>query len=154
MDKTPKPLNADALAIAKSQLPMLTEKESKLQRSLLKVTMAVEEMRAKVKLSVLEQIKDCDRKTQEMLQGKEEEISRLEELRREVFANIRDAQPELRTIEFSLDLGNGTYTPLCSVGHDPDEVEKLDLNNLPDDMPEEVKQQLNLLMAKLTGKPN
>ena len=158
MDKTPKPLNQEAQQLMKVGLPRLLETEENLARKLISLTVKIEETKAQAKIDAINRVKQADAEVKKFLQEGDDYIASFKEQRAEFFANLREVQPELHTIEFTLDPDENTYTPVCPRKEANSEISDNDeacgVPPMPVNMPDEVKRTVELLLQKITGKPN
>lgn len=105
------PLNQEALSIARNELPKLSERKRDLARKLIEFTVKLEEIKATTKIDLIERAKQCQRDVDAYIKKGDDLIEEVDALHKEVFANIRAAQPELQSIEFELHLDEGMYSP-------------------------------------------
>jgi primosomal protein N' len=158
MDKNPKPLNREAKQLVETGLPRLLESEEQLARNLINFTIKIEEAKAQAKIDAINRMKQADEEVRKYLAKGDEIITAYKQKREEFFATLREIQPELHSIEFELDPDEGTYIPVCARKEKASELSDNDeacgLPPMPENMPEDVKRTMTLLMQKITGKPN
>lgn len=147
-----KPLNEKALEIARTELPRITEAETRLSQELLNLTVKIEAEKREGLMKILALKAEIDKNCKTFIEQGDGLIEQFNTNRDHVFERIREAQPELQTIEFALDLREGTYTAMstrtdgeeCSMDGD------LDTTN-DTEVPENVKRLLQMLMEKSKG---
>lgn len=115
-----KPLNHEAHEIAVRECKRLSEAKNKVADKLLEFTVKIQEIKAAAKLDLIERAKKCQHQVDEIIAEGDKLIDEADALHKEVFNRIRQAQPELSTIEFELHLDEGMYTPM---GTRKDEIE-------------------------------
>jgi hypothetical protein len=152
-------LNSEALAIARAQLPPLTAKKRSLGKSLLEFTLKLEELKAQAKIDLLARAKQCKEDCEAYIKQGDALIEAVDTLHKEVFANIRAAQPELQSIEFSLDLEEGMYTPLEARDDDGIDLQLIDtaettgVPDLPSELPPGLEAVFDEIMRKVKQPP-
>jgi len=112
MDKQPKALNSAARKIA-AELKTIAPNAGGLADLAIKMIEIQQETRAKLKEMGAEMRKIADESQKRIDALKDEgskKIGGVEKQHDDIMERLRDAQPELKTIEFELDLKNGTYT--------------------------------------------
>jgi predicted RNase H-like nuclease (RuvC/YqgF family) len=153
-----KPLTPEALTYIRANIPKLNDQEHKLAKKLIDLRIRMEIIKSQAKIDAVKRMEQADEEIKKFLKEGDECIEAFQQKRKEFYATVRDLQPELHAIEFELLPDEGVYKPMGTREEHADDIsdddEACGLPQLPDDMPEGVKQTVQLLMQRMTGKPN
>lgn len=153
MDRTPKPLNPEALKIARELLTIKGAAEVVAQVAIDHLAIKKEigdELRVKA-AEMREIAKNGEKRIDALREDGLKRVAEVEKQHEDVMNRLRDAQPELHRFEFRLDLEAGTYTP--EAGRELDaESNSTPEKSAPDAQNDNIRAMVDGLLSKFMTK--